>query len=229
MLTKRQKQILDFVTTYTKKHDFAPTHEEIKKRLKLRSVSNIHQHIEALRNKGYLDKIKNQPRGIEILKSEKLIKIPIVGTIAAGQPIEAIEVPTETITVTKNEGFSIDIVLNEGENSIYAISENSGGKSSLPSSTLLIVYDNLPPELEINFPADNTNFSGKNQKNITLEGKTEPESQVYVAGHLVILDGESKFSYQISLNEGENKIKIEVFDKAGNKTEKEITVFYSPN
>ncbi len=102
MLTKRQKQILDFITTYTKKNDFAPTHEEIKKRLKLRSVSNIHQHIEALRNKGYLDKIKNQPRGIEISKSEKLVKIPLLGTIAAGQPIEAIEVP-ETITIEKND------------------------------------------------------------------------------------------------------------------------------
>ncbi len=102
MLTKRQKQILDFVTAYTKKHDFAPTHEEIKKRLKLRSVSNIHQHIEALRNKGYLDKIKNQPRGIEVPKSEKLIKIPFLGIIAAGQPIEAIEVP-EMITIAKND------------------------------------------------------------------------------------------------------------------------------
>ncbi len=102
MLTKRQKQILDFITTYTKKHDFAPTHEEIKRRLKLRSVSNIHQHIEALRNKGYLDKIKNQPRGIEISKSEKLIKIPLLGIIAAGQPIEAIQ-EKETIAIPKSK------------------------------------------------------------------------------------------------------------------------------
>ncbi len=102
MLTKRQKQILDFVTAYTKKHEFAPIYEEIKKQLKLRSVSNIHQHVEALRNKGYLDKIKNQPRGIEISKSEKLIKIPLLGTIAAGQPIEAIQ-EKETIAIPKSK------------------------------------------------------------------------------------------------------------------------------
>jgi len=134
----------------------------------------------------------------------------------------------ERVELSKNEAFTIGIVLNEGLNSIYAVSENPNGKSSLPSSTLIITYDNQPPELEINFPAENTNFSGKNQKIISLEGKTDPESQLYVAGHLVILDKDGKFSYQISLNEGANKIKIEAFDKAGNKTEKEISVFYAP-
>src|SRR3989344_3206212 len=58
MLTPRQKQVLDFVTSYTKKRGFAPSLEDIRKRLRLSSVSNIHQHIEALREKG---RIKLQP------------------------------------------------------------------------------------------------------------------------------------------------------------------------
>src|SRR3989344_6185460 len=102
MLTKRQKQILDFIEGYTERHRFAPSLEEIKKRLRLRSVSNIHQHIEALRNKGYLDKQRNQRRGIEISRPKKVIRIPVLGTIAAGKPIEAIQ-EKEMIAVPKNK------------------------------------------------------------------------------------------------------------------------------
>ena len=103
MLTKRQKQILDFIAASTKKHGFAPTHEEIKKWLKLRSVSNIHQHIQTLEAKGYLQKQKNQRRSIEVAGTESLVKIPLLGTIAAGRPIEAIENPGETIFIAKSE------------------------------------------------------------------------------------------------------------------------------
>src|SRR3989338_1044238 len=102
MLTPRQKQILDFITAYIKKRNFAPSLEEIKKHLRLRSVSNIHQHIEALENKGLLQKLKNQPRGVEITKSEQMVKIPLLGTIAAGQPIEAIQ-EKESKAIPKNK------------------------------------------------------------------------------------------------------------------------------
>jgi SOS regulatory protein LexA len=101
MLTKRQKQILDFIKSYTKKKGFAPSLEEIRKKLRLNSVATIHQHVEALKSKGYLDKQKNQRRSIEITKSEKLVRIPLLGTIAAGQPIEAI-ISHEQISVPKN-------------------------------------------------------------------------------------------------------------------------------
>jgi len=102
MLTKRQKQILDFITVYTKKHRMAPSLEEVKKRFKLRAVSTIHQHISTLENKGYLQKQKNQRRSIEITKSEKLVRIPLLGNIAAGQPIEAIQ-DKETIAIPKSK------------------------------------------------------------------------------------------------------------------------------
>jgi len=102
MLTLRQKQILDLIKKHTKKHGVAPSLTEIKNRLRLSSVSNIHQHVEALQSKGYLNKQKNQPRGIEIPKSESLVRIPLLGTIAAGQPIEAIQ-DKETIAVPKSK------------------------------------------------------------------------------------------------------------------------------
>ncbi len=103
MLTKRQKQILDFITTYNKKHGVSPALEEIKRHFRLSSVSTIHQHIEALEKKGYLTKANNQPRGIEIRKSSELIQVPLLGTIAAGLPLTLFDVLKETIAVPKSK------------------------------------------------------------------------------------------------------------------------------
>ena len=105
MLTKRQKQILDYVTKYIKEKDYSPSLEETRKHFRLSSVATVHQHIETLRKKGCLKKIENQPRSIELIEEKKksdLVKIPLLGTITAGAPIEAIEIP-EMITVTKND------------------------------------------------------------------------------------------------------------------------------
>ncbi len=102
MVTKRQKQILDFINSYSKKHGFSPSLEEIRKNFKLKSVSGIHQHVAALQDKGYIQKQKNQPRSLEISTSGRMVKIPLLGTIAAGQPIEAIQ-EKETIAVPKNK------------------------------------------------------------------------------------------------------------------------------
>ena len=105
MLTKRQKQILAYITKFIEKNDYAPSLEEIKEHFNLSSVATVHQHIEALREKGYLSKLENQPRSIEINKKTKesgLIAIPLLGIIAAGQPIEAIE-DKETIKVPKSQ------------------------------------------------------------------------------------------------------------------------------
>ena len=103
MITKRQKEVLDFVTKHRKSKGYAPSLEEICKKFKLASVSTAHFHISKLRDLGYLVKEENKPRAIDIMKREEIVKIPVVGTIAAGQPIEAIENPSETIGVSKNE------------------------------------------------------------------------------------------------------------------------------
>src|SRR3990167_9263339 len=102
MLTKRQKEVLDFVENYTTKKGYAPSFEEIRKRLKLASVSTIHFHISKLKAGGYLGKIDNKARAISIPSKEPLVKIPLLGTIAAGQPIEAIQ-NKEMIAVPKSK------------------------------------------------------------------------------------------------------------------------------
>src|SRR4030042_4064514 len=104
MLTKKQKKIYDFVTNFIEEKDYSPSLEEIGAHFKL-AVSTIHEHIEGIKRKGFICKRKKYARSIEpkIKENNGFISIPILGTIAAGQPIEAIEVADETIQLSKNE------------------------------------------------------------------------------------------------------------------------------
>ncbi len=85
------------------KHSYAPSLEEIKKKFKLASVSTAHYYISKLQDAGFLNKEHNQPRAVSTVKAKQTVEIPILGAIAAGQPIEAIEIPDETITITRDE------------------------------------------------------------------------------------------------------------------------------
>ncbi len=102
MLTKRQKQTLTFIQKYKKKNGYAPSLEEIAKHLGLSSVSTAHHHIKALEALGLITKEENQPRGINISEVDQIVKIPLVGLIAAGQPIEAIEEHQSMVSVVNN-------------------------------------------------------------------------------------------------------------------------------
>jgi len=110
-LTKKQKQVFDFINTYRAENGISPTIEEIRKKLKLRAVSTIHEHINTLKGKGYLSKSDNSARSISPKrKIQSIIEIPIVGRIVAGQPIEAIENTEDTISlinpsIKKSEGY----------------------------------------------------------------------------------------------------------------------------
>lgn len=91
-LTKKQKQVFDFINTYISENGISPTIEEIRKELKLKAVSTIHEHINSLEAKGYISKSENSARSLSLIKEIKsVVEIPILGNIAAGQPIEAIE------------------------------------------------------------------------------------------------------------------------------------------
>jgi len=105
-LTKRQKQILDYIKSYIDKESISPTFEEIRKHFKLSALSTVHQHIETLSEKGFLEKNGSSARGVQLKTEEKeasFIEIPLVGVIVAGQPIEAIEEQGETITISKKD------------------------------------------------------------------------------------------------------------------------------
>jgi SOS regulatory protein LexA len=103
MITKKQTQVLDFIKTYMAKHSYAPSLEEIKQKFKLASVSTSHYYISKLQDAGFLNKEHNQPRAVSAVGAKQMIEVPILGAIAAGQPIEAIEISNETITIAKDE------------------------------------------------------------------------------------------------------------------------------
>ncbi len=98
-LTKKQKEILDFIKSYINKHGISPSLEEICYHFD-KAIGTIHEHVEELAKKGFLNKTNNI-RGIEINQNNETVTIPLKGFIAAGSPIEVIE-EYETITVPKN-------------------------------------------------------------------------------------------------------------------------------
>jgi len=104
MLTKRQKEILDFTEDFIRDKGYSPSLEEIARHFKLSSVATVHEHISALKAKHYLSTEENQARSLNVYGKEDIkdqITLPLLGRIAAGSPIEAIENP-EPITVSRS-------------------------------------------------------------------------------------------------------------------------------
>jgi len=102
-LTKRQKEILDFISEYTRSHDYAPSYREIADFFQLSSIATVADHIDNLKSKGYLTKDFNEARSLQLTPrwDERTFEIPLLGSIAAGSPIEAIRTP-ETIDIPRD-------------------------------------------------------------------------------------------------------------------------------
>lgn len=102
-LTKRQKEILDFIEEYIESHDYAPSYREIAENFKLTSVATVADHLENLKEKGYLVKDFREARSLQLTPrwDERNFEIPLSGTIAAGAPIEAIRT-NETIDIPRD-------------------------------------------------------------------------------------------------------------------------------
>jgi DNA (cytosine-5)-methyltransferase 1 len=99
-ITKKQKVVFDFINSYIGENGISPTIEEIRKKLKLKAVSTIHEHINSLKDKGYLSKSENSARSISPKKEIKsILEIPIIGLISAGLPIETLENDFGTISL----------------------------------------------------------------------------------------------------------------------------------
>jgi len=102
-LTKKQKNVHNFINNYITENGIAPTLVEIKDGLGLQAVSTAHEHVQTLKSKGYLETGDASGRGIVLKKSSiSGIRIPIVGEIAAGAPIEAIEEDNGYVSVSQS-------------------------------------------------------------------------------------------------------------------------------
>ncbi len=100
-LTKRQREILNYLSAYSDQNGYAPSFEEIAEQFSYSSLATVHEHLSNLERKGYIRRSYNESRAIEILPSEatpRALELPLLGSVAAGMPIEALA-HQETITV----------------------------------------------------------------------------------------------------------------------------------
>jgi repressor LexA len=103
-LTKRQKEIVDYLDDYIAEHGYAPTLEEIGARFSLSSPATVHKHLTNLEGKGMVKRKWNHSRALELVPQRKksaAVDLPLLGEVAAGRPIEAIENPG-TISVPED-------------------------------------------------------------------------------------------------------------------------------
>ncbi len=106
-LYKRQRQILDYISQYIQLNGTSPTLQEIADAMSLSSLATVHEHLQALSKKGVIKRYEGAVRGIEVIDdafstSMNAIELPVVGYIAAGEPIEAIENPINTVLVSSD-------------------------------------------------------------------------------------------------------------------------------
>ena len=107
MLTKKQKELFDFLKVYISSNQISPSFEEMKEAVNLKSKSGIHRLITSLEQRGFIKRLKHKARAMEIIDKESKnnyppmdsINIPLIGAIAAGEAIEAIENTSDFISI----------------------------------------------------------------------------------------------------------------------------------
>jgi repressor LexA len=100
-LTKRQREILNYLAAYSDQNGYAPSFEEIAEQFSYNSLATVHEHLSNLERKGYIKRSYNESRAIEILPSDATphaVELPLLGNVAAGLPIEAVS-GQETLAV----------------------------------------------------------------------------------------------------------------------------------
>ena len=141
-LTKRQKEVLNYLVGFINKNGYSPSFEEIAHALKLTSLATVHKHLSTLEKKGFIRRGYNQSRSIEVTQLPKqvreeildrhVIELPLAGRIAAGRPLEAVE-EHETISLAD---FA------KGQNTFVLAGEGRIGCATIISSTAILSWSN---------------------------------------------------------------------------------------
>jgi repressor LexA len=101
-VTRRQKEVLDFLTEFVRRNEYSPSYDEIARGLGLKSLATVHKHITNLANKGILEREHNRSRSIDVVPASRRNKVverlKLMGEIVAGQPVDADENP-ETLSL----------------------------------------------------------------------------------------------------------------------------------
>jgi len=119
--------------------------------------------------------------------------------------------------------FRYEVLLELGQNQIYVVSYDSYSKKKMQSKNYDVVYLNKPPLLEISSISDQQKFYNSD---VTIDGKTQAEVFIRINSLPIITRADGSFSYPLRLKKGENKVKVEATDLAGNATLKEFTLYF---
>lgn len=170
-----------------------------------------------------------------------VLTIPFESTNSSQIIIEGYAAPNSKVAIyvedkqiieakTKPDGsFTTDkIDLSLGTNNIYGKTIDDKENGSLPSKTLKVFYDNEKPTLEIGEPEDNKTITGGDKK-VTVKGKTDPGTNIFINYQKIILDSEGNFQQSVSINDRENILTVKARDSAGNETEVARKVIYKPS
>ena len=141
-ITKKQKDVLDFIREYIRENDISPSNSEIAEMLSVSSPATVHQHVTALVDKGYLKRAFNEHRSIRLVPSLTQFKeaflLPLAGLITAGEPIEAIQ-DNETIAVPS------DLISNQENSYVLKVKGESMVEDGILDGDYVIIERNPSP------------------------------------------------------------------------------------
>lgn len=154
--------------------------------------------------------------------------ITLTGSSEPGATVKLTFNGSETQNLVDKDGkFSFDINLQDGENDFSAVAVDTAGNTSQKSSDFKITFDNKPPDLSIDSPSDGAQFLGSKERQVTIQGTTESNTQVTINDRIIAVDDNGKFQYTTTLSDGENKFAVKATDQAGNTTEKDLTLNFT--
>ena len=136
-LTKRQRQILDYLTSYGSEHGYAPSFDEIAEHFNYNSLATVHEHLSNLERKGYIKRSYNESRAIEILPSDVMtsaVELPLLGAVAAGIPIE-VATGDQTVAVPQ------DFVKRSGNHYVLRVRGDSMIDDQIRDGDMVVVND----------------------------------------------------------------------------------------
>jgi repressor LexA len=134
-LTKRQKEILDYLAAFIDEQGYAPSFEEIAEAFSYSSLATVHEHLSNLERKGYIRKSYNESRSLELVSrqsTQAAIELPLLGAVAAGLPIETIE-SHETLAVPP------DMVRRKKDNYVLRVEGNSMIEEQIRDGDYIVV------------------------------------------------------------------------------------------
>jgi len=176
----------------------------------------------------------SKDKSLEIV-SPPILEAPYTATTSSSVKISGSSDPNSNVSIYVNDivlqtlladkdgkfDFSMDLV--PGLNRLMAESVTTDGQKSTKSSPLDISYITKPPKLDIDTPSDKQTFNNSNA--FEIRGTTDTNVSVIVNDRAAIVSSDGKFSLFYRFQNGENKLKFSAIDQAGNKTEKELTVY----